>query len=271
MKKIFLTILRSPIIDAVKSQTYLRGLIDKSMDERAHQLAYQESAGDEDFHMRMLEGYLVNAAETFATQVGDYLSTETIGRTGNNAITTDFSESSSVKYTLFVSDRFNESYTTSLARFVSKFIEHKMLVMWWTPINEKQSVVYEKFIENDLSDIKRCFNKVAPSAPVYPYTTKLQVDTSELSIEVPIGFRSLMPEEKRNLAVKLGYTIDELSIDDIEFAGRLRGLCHVEKVNEGELIIEPLGIGEGNLYLWSRHMEAETKISVKIRIREADE
>ena len=48
MKTITLNLLRSVIMDGVKIDTHIKGLIDKSADERATSLAYQETAGDED-------------------------------------------------------------------------------------------------------------------------------------------------------------------------------------------------------------------------------
>ena len=73
MKTITLNILRSVVMDGVKIDTHIRGLIDKSADEKATSLAYQETAGDEDEHERKLFASMVSAAESLSTIFSDYL------------------------------------------------------------------------------------------------------------------------------------------------------------------------------------------------------
>ena len=261
MKKIFLNILRSPIVDSVKSQTYLKGLIDKSINENAHSLAYQESAGDECFHERLIEGYLVSSAESISTQIGDYLSNE-FNITGDNSVILDYSDNSCIKYTLLVSDRFNESYTTSLARLVSQYIEHETLSKWWMPINEKQGSIYENMLKKDLLDILRCFNKVAPKAPIYPYTEEIRIGNVEILI--PKGTEK---RDFKDFSSEITYEIDEDSIDDIEIS-RSKGVFKAEKVEEGKILIIPICLGVGSFFVWSKHKEAETKKEVIVRIDE---
>ena len=45
MKTIRLNIIKSTIIDAIKSETFIKGLADKATDDRASMIAYQEAAG----------------------------------------------------------------------------------------------------------------------------------------------------------------------------------------------------------------------------------
>ena len=73
MKTITLNILRSVVMDGVKIDTHIRGLIDKSTDERTTSLAYQQTAGDEDEHERKLFASMVSAAESLSTIFSDYL------------------------------------------------------------------------------------------------------------------------------------------------------------------------------------------------------
>lgn len=263
MKKVFLNILRSPIVDSVKSQTYLNGLIDKSLSENAHSLAYQESAGDEAFHERLIEGYLISSAESISTQIGDYLSNERFELTGDNSVILDFSDNSRVTYTLLVSDRFNESYTSSLARLVSRYIEHEILSKWWLPIKEKQGLVYEKMLKNDLNDILRCFNKVAPNAPVYPYTESLKMQDS-IEIHIP---KDTERSKFKDYSLEIDYEIDDGSIDDIEVFGFNRNF-KAAKSDNGKILVTPLGFGEGKFSVWSKHMEAETRKEVIVKIDE---
>lgn len=263
MKTIHLNIIKSTVLDAVKSETYITGLKDKAVDGKANALAYQESAGDDMFHERKLERTLVTAAGKLSTLIGDYLSTDN-QTTGDNSVEMDFSDTSMVKYKLIVSDRFNESYTDTLARLVSKFIEDQMLVLWWTPIKESSAALYQQFVNSDLEDIQRCFNKIAPKAPVYPYTTRLSVDRTNIEIDIPNG------ESFSDHTTSLFYEIDDNVIDDIEYRV-LSGLVIVDKFKEGEFRLYPLCFGEATFVVYSRHKEAETRKYITVNVRKDDE
>ena len=269
MKTIVLSILRSVIMEAVKSETFIKGLADKSADERASLLAYQESAGDEDFHERKLNKTMTEAADTLSTYLGDYLSTETNQKTGDNAIVIDHSDAARITIKIKVSDRFNESYTDSLARLSSKFIETRMLVLWWNPINPNQAKIYENNEANVLLDIKRCFNKIAPRAPICPFTSSLSLETNHVDIVVPKG--ETTPFKCGKFTSELKYTIDDDVIDDIEYEEYRRNRCsHIEKL-DGSFRITALNIGSGTVFVWSRHREADTMTSFKITVRYEEE
>ena len=45
-KTLSFEILRPVIIDAVKTETHIKGVIDKALDEKAAQAAYNETIGD---------------------------------------------------------------------------------------------------------------------------------------------------------------------------------------------------------------------------------
>ena len=110
MKTINLTLLRSVIIDEVKIDSHIKGLIAKATDENASSVAYQQTAGDEDEHERKLLASLVSNAESLATIFSDYLGYKQ-NDNGDNSVIVDFADTGKILYTLYVSDRFNENYT----------------------------------------------------------------------------------------------------------------------------------------------------------------
>ena len=146
---------------------------------------------------------------------------------------------------LVVSERFNKSYTSSLARLSSKYIEESMLMDWWKPLNEKQSALYGQFVERDLAAIKRCFNKTAPVAPSYQYPTTLSVTGS--AVDIGVGEETTVT-----------YTISEGAIDDIEIRIEDEHLITAGRARNGFTII---GRQLGNTYiqLYSRHNEELTQ------------
>ena len=128
-------------MDGVKIDTHIRGLIDKSTDERATSLAYQETAGDEDEHERKLFASMVSAAESLSTIFSDYLGYKQQSN-GDNSVIVSFDDTDKIVYSLFVSDRFNENYTESLARLSSSYISLSMLMDCYDVVNPKQSEIY---------------------------------------------------------------------------------------------------------------------------------
>lgn len=91
MKTIQLTILRSTIIDAVKSETLITSNADRAADEKATRLAYQEAIGDDDFVERKLERDMLTAAEELKTFFSDYVM-QSKQSTADNAVMLDMSD-----------------------------------------------------------------------------------------------------------------------------------------------------------------------------------
>ena len=159
MKTINLTLLRSVIIDEVKIDSHIKGLIAKATDENASSVAYQQTAGDEDEHERKLLASLVSNAESLATIFSDYLGYKQ-NDNGDNSVIVDFADTDKILYTLYVSDRFNENYTSSLAHLSSSYLSLKILTDWYENIDPKQSDIYQNSASRKLIDIKRrCFDK----------------------------------------------------------------------------------------------------------------
>lgn len=268
MKTITLSILRSVVMDGVKIDTHIKGLIAKATDERAISLAYQGTAGDEDEHERKLFASMVSSAESLATIFSDYLGYKEQS-IGDNSVIVSFDDTDKIVYYLYVSDRFNENYTQSLARLSSSYISLSMLSDWYDVIDPKQSEVYQVAASKKLMDIKRCFNKTAPTAPVYPFTQTLTTDKDEVTVILPDNYYKVersMTELIGNEQV-INYTIDENTIDDIDFATDIRKFAIVNHATYGAINIIPTGLGKGSLILWSRHMEAETRKVIKIEVK----
>ena len=268
MKTITLNILRSVVMDGVKIDTHIRGLIDKSTDERATSLAYQETAGDEDEHERKLFASMVSAAESLSTIFSDYLGYKQQSN-GDNSVIVSYDDTDKIVYTLFVSDRFNENYTESLARLSSSYISLSMLMDWYDVVNPKQSEIYEKAASKKLMDIKRCFNKLPPSPPKYPFTQNLTTDKDEVVITLPKDYfkveRSM--SELISHEVVINYTIDDNTVDDVVYNTNIGNFAIVNRATFGAVNIVPTGIGKGVIVIWSRHMEATTRKTINVEVK----
>ena len=235
---ISLQFVKSAILDNVKSETFLRGQVEKAANEKAITEAYHEQAGDETYQNRLLNRGLYTNLGELKTHLSDYLTSS--GQTSADNIT-ETENDGIITITLLVSDRFNTGYTDTLAKLCSKYIEEAMLMDWWKPINEKQSALYAQFVERDLSAIKRCFNKTAPVAPSYKYPTTLEVNGS--AIDIGIG-------EERTIT----YSISDGAIDDIEIRIEDEHLISAGRTSEGFTVIGRQ-LGHTYIQLYSRHNE----------------
>ena len=234
---ITLTIVKAVVFDSVKSETYIRGQVEKAADPKALIAAYHEQAGDEAYQERLLSRGLYTAIEDLKTQIADYLSTD--GETAGDNFFNSNASGENIVISLVVSDRFNKAFTQSLARLTSKYIEESMLMDWWKPINEKQSMLYAQFVERDLIAIRRCFNKTAPSAPKNPYTTK--IETTGTAIEVGIG-----------QAETITYILSDGAVDDVECRTEDTSVVSVRRCKKG-FLVEGVSYGHTYINMYSRH------------------
>lgn len=233
---IVLTLHKPQIIESVKNETFIRGSFDKAADQKATSLAYVEQAGDENYQNRLLLRSLSTSLEELKTNLSDYISAN--GSSSGDNIFLD-EDDYMISITLVVGERFNHAYTESLARLSAKYIEETMLMDWWKPINEKQSSLYSKFVERDLAAIKRCFNKTAPTAPSYKYTTSLKVTGT--SISIGLGGKHTVT-----------YEISDGATDDIDVKVENPVLIGTSRGEDG---FEITGLQKGETYiqLYSRH------------------
>lgn len=241
-KTITLTLVKSVILANVKNETFFRGQVVKAADQKLITEAYHEQAGDEAYQEAILNRGLYTNLEELKTHFSDYLTST--GQSSGDNINSEESDGNIVLQ-LKVSDRFNGGYVDSLAKLSAKYIEESMLMDWWKPINEKQSALYAQFVERDLAAIKRCFNKTAPVAPTYRYTTSLNVVGS--AIDIGIG-------EEHTVT----YSISDGAIDDIEVRIEDTHICQAGRTQEGFTVIGKQ-LGHTYIQLYSRHDEQLTK------------
>lgn len=242
-RTITITLVKSVILTNVKNETFLRGQVVKAADQRLITEAYHEQAGDEAYQEAILNRGLQMYLEELKTHFSDYL-TSNGQSSGDNISSTE--NDGNIVITLVVSDRFNTGYTDSLAKLSAKYIEEAILMDWWKPINEKQSALYGQFVERDLQAIKRCFNKTAPVAPSYKYTTLLELPGH--AIDIGIG------EE-----YTITYTISDGAIDDIEIRIEDMNICEAGRTKEGFTVIGKQ-LGHTYVELYSRHNQELTNV-----------
>lgn len=160
MKTMTIEILRPVIEDAVATETNIKGVMDKSIDEKTVQAAYNEMIGDEAHYKRKIDRLITAHAESLVAEMSNMLS-------GNSNIATSYTDPTKIVITVGVDGRFNSSFSSTLARLGSEYITNKVLVAWFGIIPTAQGNVpfYENLAQTYLLNIRKCFNKLAPEAP----------------------------------------------------------------------------------------------------------
>lgn len=162
-----ITLLKGLAVNTAKNETFQTGVIDKAADQKNVPLAFHESAGDDQYHERMLARGFFTQCEMLKTWFAEYLTGS--GNIAEDPLVSSEENEESVVITLRVSDRFNLGYVKTLARLGQKYVEDRMVHLWWATSDEKKSAYYAKLAEEDLAGITQCFNKTAPSAPSYNF------------------------------------------------------------------------------------------------------
>lgn len=202
-------IIKSVVIEAVKSTTYLKAKVDSSTDEKAVKLGFQEAAGDDEVHERTLTHDFQAALEIVKTILAEYI-VPTAQTIGDNIIYYNEGDDDIVEFTLNVSRRCNGTLTDTLARLVAKYVEDYMTFQWWVrTTNLKQAEPYQGSLAIDEQSIRRCFVLSAPKVPTLVYPTELTIKTDGEDTPAEIIM------EKGDEGT-LSYSINEGAIDDIE-------------------------------------------------------
>ena len=172
-KTIKIQILHERAMNSAKNETYQKGVVDKAVKPELVTAAFHEQAGNEQYHEAMLGRYMFSQIEKLKTFFVDYL---TGGGNVAEDATIDSSEANGVSEILLnVSDRFNNGYTKTIARLSQKYVEDRMVYLWWNSVSKEFAAIYATAAEDDLTGIQACFTKTAPTAPVYQFPTAINI------------------------------------------------------------------------------------------------
>lgn len=172
-KTIKIQIIHALAIKSAKDETYQKGVVDKAVDPKLIKAAFHEQAGNEAYHEAMLKRYMFTQIEKLKTYFSDYLTGD--GNIAEDATISGTEENGVSEIVLKVSDRFNNGYVKSLARLSQKYVEDRMVHLWWVPVSKDFATLYAQVAEDDLVAIMGCFHKTAPAVPVYQFPTAITV------------------------------------------------------------------------------------------------
>jgi hypothetical protein len=257
MQLVKLHIITSLIIEAVKAETYIRGAVVKAADDKTNAMVYQSQAGDEKVHERKLMRNLYHATEELKTYLTDYLDIIGYANADNNIESTIDEAAQTLDIEIIVSERFNKSYTESLARLCSRYIEDSMIISWFLPVDPNQAQVYRMSLETTKQAIQRCFNKLPPIVPAIPYPYSITPSVLE---------HTMNPNHR----LKVTYAIGDDAIDDVQAKSSDTSIASVRRTGSKIFSIYSHLTGEATITLFSKHKE-EIKATIAISVVLPDE
>lgn len=253
-------IIKSVVIEAVKSTTYLKAKVDSAADENAVKVGFNEAAGDDEVHENLLTHDFQTALEMVKTLLAEYL-VPTAQSVGDNIIYYNDKDDDIVEFVLNASRRCNGTLTDTLARLVAKYVEDYMIFQWWTKTaNLKQAEIYQASLAVDEKSIRRCFVLSGPTLPTIPYTQHLtaKIDGSEEDGAVTIALE--------NKEETLSYSIDNGAIDDIEARSDDPSVLEIHRSPEPYTFsLNPVNTGVAIVTLFSRHSD-DLKVEVEVTV-----
>lgn len=162
-KTLELTLFANDIKQAIKSDTYITGQIDKSADMvKNAALAYNEQAGDEDYHNVKIYRTMKGALAKFEAQLTEYVETSS----SNAQIYDNLNGTTTNQFKIFITvgSRLSGAFTNPLAYLAQEYIINTALYYWWQPIKPSLAKDYLGFAADNLADVRRCLAKSAPSS-----------------------------------------------------------------------------------------------------------
>lgn len=250
-----ITLIKSLIVEAVKNVTFLKGKIDEA-NPQLQAMAYNEQAGDDTWHERIIERNLFAGVEKVKSFIIEHLAS--IGATiGDNDFTLD-TDDDQIIILFNVPERFNVAQTSTLSQLMAKCVEDYILYNWYAAINVQQSEVYLKMFDFDAGKLMGSFSKTAPSIPQRKYTSEISVEAYEDMDGIPVVTLDMGQDET------LTYHIEQLATDDITAVSLTPELLRIRRSPQG-LLLHPLHPGIAKIKLYSIHNDSvNTFVFVKI-------
>lgn len=162
-----LTLDKTLIIEGVKADTYITGQIDKSADSvKNASLAYNEQAGDDEYHERKLLRTLRGAVGKFEAHLAEFVDTS-----APDSITDDLSSTTTDTFSIEVkvSERYNAGLAKPMSALAMEYIINMMLYAWWQSIKPSLAKDYIAFANESLMSIRLCLAKTAPATSSSAY------------------------------------------------------------------------------------------------------
>lgn len=161
--KITFTINHSLAIEAVKSETYIKGSIDEAANQNATKLRFNETAGDISVHERKLEKDFVRGVERLKAIYVDFF-IPNHKSVGDTSVSAQYDKGSGdAAIVLVIQRRFNGALADAIANYSQEYVENFMLYQWWLATGMlSQAEPYKVMMKELETNIKKSFTISSP-------------------------------------------------------------------------------------------------------------
>lgn len=250
MANLILTLSAADILKAVKSDTYITGQIDKSVDMvKNAALAYNEQAGDDAYHEVKLYRTMKGAVAKFEASMVEYVDPTVI----NGAVTDTLTSATTTTFTITipVGSRFYAAFATTLSSLAQEYIINMMLYSWWQSIKPAFAKDYYQFSQESLEMVRKCLSKTAPATSLDSYT-----DVSGDVIDPELPSFNLEEEDYNqefhgiNESFYFTYNLGTVETDDIQAFSSDTAVATVSKnATNKRITITSTGAGTAKIIL----------------------
>ena len=157
-KTVTLNLNKQLILEAVKTDTYLTGQVEKTIDGANNARSFNEQAGDDIYHERKLLRTLYGAVGRFEVELADFIDSSS-GSISNTL--SDNSDTFTITFT--TSSRFNEGLITPMSQLAQEYLINRMIAMWWMAMKPDLANAYTLYYQDSLASIRKCLTKTAPA------------------------------------------------------------------------------------------------------------
>lgn len=169
--KISFTISKALAVEAVKSETYIKGSIDVASNQGATKLGFNETAGDIEVHERKLSKDFVRGVERLKAVYVDFFIPDH-KTVGDNAIGATYGTAGDASIIIDVQRRFNGALTDAIANYSQEFVEDYMCYQWWIVTGmQKQAEPYAALMRDLEERIKKAFAISTPMKSSAEYSS----------------------------------------------------------------------------------------------------
>ncbi|MEG2151416.1 MAG: hypothetical protein RRY36_09380 [Bacteroidaceae bacterium] len=158
---------KSEIMHEVQNETYLAGK--SRFNGTNNDQIYNMQASDEEAHNNKLLRSMQANIESLKTNLSYYLKDST-GMIANNIQSTIVGDDDKVVLSLEVTERFNKSYTQTIAELAHKYIANMMIFEWYNATSPGEAKTFFELASNNIKEIKASFFKQPPKRPIHKPT-----------------------------------------------------------------------------------------------------
>lgn len=169
--KITFSISKPLAVEAVKSETYIKGSIDSAVQQGAEKLKYNETAGDIGVHERKLDKDFVRGVERLKTVYVDFF-IPNHQSVGNESVSATYGDDGSASVAIVIPRRFNGALTDAIANYSQQYVEEYMASQWWQTAGMQQQAEPHLAMMKDLEErIRKSFAISSPLAASADYSS----------------------------------------------------------------------------------------------------